>query len=93
MTNLDIKHDVDKHLFYVKVKGGNAELKYDRHKDNYLVYKETVVPNESRHLGVGSALVEHALDFAKNRGLKVVPTCSFVASYINAHPQYKDIVK
>lgn len=93
MTNLDIKHDVDKHLFYVKVKGGNAELKYDRHKDNYLVYKETVVPSESRHLGVGSALVEHALDFAKNRGLNVVPTCSFVASYINAHPQYKDIVK
>lgn len=93
MTNLDIKHDVDKHLFFVKVKGGNAELKYDRHKDNYLVYKETVVPNESRKMGVGSALAKHALDFAKDRDLKIVPTCSFVESFIDEHEEYQEIVK
>ena len=93
MTNLDIKHDIDKHLFFVKVKGGNAELKYDRHKDNYLVYKETVVPSESQHLGVGSALAEHALNFAKDRDLKVVPTCSFIEWYIKEHDQFQSIVK
>jgi len=92
MNNLDIKHDVDKHLFYVKVKGGNAELTYDRHSNEYLDYKETYVPTDSRKLGVGSALVKHALDFAKNRDLKVKPSCPFISDYIKEHEEYAEVV-
>ncbi|MDX1628217.1 MAG: GNAT family N-acetyltransferase [Fulvivirga sp.] len=91
IENLDIKHDVDKHLFFVKVKGGNAELKYDRHKSDYLDFKETFVPSASRERGVGSALVKHALQFAKQSGLKVKPSCPFVADFIEDHPEYQDI--
>jgi len=91
MNNLDIKHDVDKHLFFVKVKGGNAELNYERHGSSYLDYKETYVPSQSRNMGVGANLVSHALDFARDRDLKVKPTCSFVEEYIKEHPEYKSI--
>jgi len=92
MNNLAIKHDVDKHLFYIKVKGGNAELKYERHKNDFLDYQETYVPKESREMGVGSALVEHALDFAKYRDLLVKPSCPFIQDFINNHPEYKKLV-
>ncbi|MTI20046.1 N-acetyltransferase [Fulvivirga sp. RKSG066] len=91
MSNLEIKHDVDKHLFFVKVKGGNAELKYERHSDQYLDFLGTYVPSESRDLGVGESLVEHALNFAKERGLKVKPTCSFVDSYIKENKQFAEL--
>jgi len=91
MNNLDIKHDVDKHLFYVKVKGGNAELNYERHGSEWLDYKETYVPSKSRNLGVASNLVDHALNFAKQRDLKVKPSCPFVKDYIEEHPEYQSI--
>lgn len=42
--------------------------------------------------GVGSELVKGALDDLRARGLKVRPTCPFVAAYIRRHPAYGDLV-
>ncbi|CAM3408954.1 N-acetyltransferase domain-containing protein [Deinococcus saxicola] len=43
--------------------------------------------------GLGSRLVQFALDDLRARGLKVVPTCPFVADYIGKHPEYQDLVQ
>jgi predicted GNAT family acetyltransferase len=43
--------------------------------------------------GVGSALVQGALDDIRVRGLKVRPLCPFVAAYIRRHPEYEEIVE
>ncbi|WP_303323648.1 GNAT family N-acetyltransferase [Actinomyces radicidentis] len=42
--------------------------------------------------GAGSALASSALDSVRGVGGRVVPTCSFVASYIERHPEYADLV-
>ena len=42
--------------------------------------------------GVGGRLVKAVLDEARDRGLRVVPRCPFVASYIKEHPEYQDLV-
>ena len=42
--------------------------------------------------GVGSTLVQGALDDVRARGLKVQPICPFVAAYIRRHPEYQDLV-
>jgi predicted GNAT family acetyltransferase len=42
--------------------------------------------------GVGATLVQGALDDLRARGLKVRPTCPFVAKYIHRHPEYQDLV-
>ncbi len=46
------------------------------------------------HGGQGHAatLARGALDDARSRGLKVVPSCPYVASYIEKHPEYADLV-
>lgn len=36
--------------------------------------------------GYGSKIVKYALDEARKAQLEVIPTCSFVASYIERHP-------
>ena len=41
--------------------------------------------------GIGSALVRGLLDIVRTQGLKVVPLCPFVASYIAKHPEYADL--
>lgn len=43
--------------------------------------------------GLGSRLVQFALDDLRERGLKVIPTCPFVADYIGKHPEYQDLVQ
>ena len=46
------------------------------------------------HSGQGHAatLARGALDDARERGLRVVPSCPYVASYIAKHPEYADLV-
>ena len=42
--------------------------------------------------GYGSRLVRSALDYARDNGLKVIPSCSFVGVYLERHPEYKALL-
>ena len=42
--------------------------------------------------GIGTALVKGVLDAARERGLHVLPYCSFVRHYIQTHPETVDLV-
>src|SRR3712207_8636337 len=42
--------------------------------------------------GIGSALVAGVLAAARERGLTVLPYCSFVRHYIQQHPEEVDLV-
>jgi predicted GNAT family acetyltransferase len=42
--------------------------------------------------GIGTALVAGVLDAARERGLHVLPYCSFIRHYIQQHPETIDLV-
>ena len=42
--------------------------------------------------GIGTALVAGVLDAARERGLHVLPYCSFIRHYIQQHPETVDLV-
>jgi len=52
----------------------------------------TEVPEELQGQGIGSSLVRGALAHAREKGLKVLPYCPFVAAYVSRHPEWNDIV-
>ena len=43
--------------------------------------------------GLGRVLASGALDDVVDRGGKIVPVCSFIASFVRKNPQYDDHVK
>ena len=57
----------------------------------YLVHTE--VPEKLSGRGIGGRLAAFALDDARARGLRVVPTCPYVRAYIERHPNYADLVE
>ena len=67
--------------FEVAVDGGMGFLRYRIEADTILLL-HVEVPPEARGHGVAAELSHAALEFAKARGLKVVPVCSYVAAYI-----------
>jgi predicted GNAT family acetyltransferase len=87
-----------------EVRNNEAESRYELERDgetafaaysvdgDSIVFDHTVVPETLEGRGVGSALVEGALDDARGRGLKVVPLCSFVKGWIERHPEAQDLV-
>lgn len=42
--------------------------------------------------GIGSQLTRYALDDLRERGVKVRPDCPFIATWIERHPEYADLV-
>ncbi|GGO41626.1 GNAT family N-acetyltransferase [Deinococcus humi] len=43
--------------------------------------------------GLGSQLIQFALDDLRARGLNAVPTCPFVVAFIRKHPDYLELVQ
>ena len=91
VQDLNIVHDEQKRRFETSIDGHTGYISYQAH-DGKLIYDHTIVPQKLGGRGVGSALVQHALDYARQHDKKVVPQCSFVASYISKHPEYQDLV-
>ncbi|WP_409485640.1 GNAT family N-acetyltransferase [Arsenicicoccus dermatophilus] len=64
----------------------------DAHLDGeVLVVPHTEVDPAFGGMGLGSALVRGMLDDVRERGLRVEPACSFVASWLDKHPEYADL--
>jgi predicted GNAT family acetyltransferase len=57
-----------------------------------ITFTHTEVPPQARGGGVGSRLIEGALQAVRARGLKVVPQCPFVRGYIDKHPEVRDLL-
>jgi uncharacterized protein len=51
----------------------------------------TEVPGALSGRGVGTRLARHVLDAARAKGLKVIPTCPFIAAWMKRHPEYDDL--
>jgi len=88
---LDITHNQEANRFETSIDGKTGYISYQERGDT-LVYDHTIVPQALGGRGVGSALVKHALDYAREHNKKIVPQCSFVSSYINKHPDYQDLI-
>ena len=89
MTNA-VRDNAERHRFELDADGHIAFSEYTRDGAT-LTIRHTEVPKELNGKGIGSALVRGLLDIARAQGLKVVPLCPFVASYIAKHPEYADL--
>lgn len=77
--------------FELTVDGHRAVAAYQMEGDT-IVFTHTHVPEEIEGRGVASKLIRAALDTARDRGLKVVPQCSFVRAYMERHPETRDLL-
>jgi len=90
--DLDVQRDDARHLYIAQVDGEQAMIAYREADPDTLDFQHTEVAKPLQGKGVGDELVRQALDDVRERGLKVIPTCPFVAAYIRRHGEYGDLV-
>jgi predicted GNAT family acetyltransferase len=85
------KVNEEENQFELHTKEGTAFLEFIREGEKiFLTHTET--PEALRGQGIAADLVKQSLQRAKDNGLTVVPSCSFVAKYVNNHPEWNDIL-
>jgi uncharacterized protein len=72
---------------------GHLAAAYYKLGGNVITFEHTEVPPELGGKGVGSKLVQGALDQVRSRGLKVIAQCPFVKAWIGKHGEYKDLLQ
>ncbi len=88
----EVRHDPKEQKFYAVIEGKEAYLRYLVFDDNVMDMIKTYVPNELRGRGIAGVIVEQGLKFALENNFKVIPSCSYVDTYIERHPVYKTLL-
>jgi predicted GNAT family acetyltransferase len=90
--SLTVVHNQAAGQFEVHADAAVAVLTYEQRGDT-LDLLHTRVPTELEGKGYGGALARAALDYARENGLKVIPTCPFVNAFLRRHKEYADLVQ
>jgi uncharacterized protein len=87
-----VEHRESEGRFLTPTDGGEAVLWYAMRAPEVMDIESTYVPAADRGRGVGGVLVQAALDHARARSWRVIPSCWYVGTWVAAHPEYRDLL-
>jgi len=89
---IQVQHDENARKYYAVVDGQESVCEYGEAGDKTLNFWHTYVPLALRGRGIAEQLVHQALQDARTRGYKVIPSCWYVRLYIDRHRELQDVV-
>jgi predicted GNAT family acetyltransferase len=78
--------------FSISVDGKKAGFTEFIDHDGQRIFPHTEVDKEFGGRGLATILIAEALDATRAAGLRIVPVCSMVASFVEKKPEYADVV-
>lgn len=81
-TELKVSHNEQAGSFEVFVEGHRAHLDYRKVDEKTLDYCHTFVPDALRGKGLAAVVTAAALEYARDNGFEVIPSCSYVEVYM-----------
>lgn len=87
----EVKHDRQNHRFELVKHGQLAYVEYEI-QDGIMDIAHTLVPKVIEGQGVGSVLMNEALEYARENHYSVVPSCAFALLYLKRHPEYRSLL-
>jgi uncharacterized protein len=83
----------EKGTFFIEQEGEIvAKMTYVWVGDDRIIIDHTEVDSELKGLGAGKQMVAKAVEFAREKGIKIVPLCPFVKSVINKVTEYHSVL-
>jgi predicted GNAT family acetyltransferase len=86
-----LQHNAAAHRYEITADGATAVAEY-HDEGGRRVFHHTFVPPALRGRGLAEKLVRQALGDARAENRRVVPACSYVATFIERNPEFKLIV-
>lgn len=88
----EVRHDPEAGRYELIVDGDRVGVADYEVGDGYAVFPHTYVDPAFRGRGLAERLVREALDDVRTRGLRVVPTCWYVAGFVERNADYADLL-
>ena len=69
-----------------------AEMTYSKAGEQLIIIDHTDVEEAQKGKGLGQQLVMAAVDFARDKGIKILPLCPFANSVFQKTPEIADVL-
>ena len=89
--DIEIINDKENEQFVTTVEGHEAYLSY-KISDDKIDFYLTFTPVALRGKGLAKKIVEFAFNYARENNLKIIPTCSYVQSFVERNNEYKSLL-
>ncbi|WP_047246601.1 GNAT family N-acetyltransferase [Maribacter thermophilus] len=90
-TDFEVTDNPSQNRYEARVENAIAKIEYTKKEDKiYLTHTE--VPQSLAGKGIGSKLISKVLEDIEQKQLKLIPLCSFVASYLQRYPEWNKLV-
>lgn len=89
---MEVKHDKLNKRFFLEVEGEEVYTAYSL-DENVMELYTTYTPPDLRGKGLAEKVVRAAIEYAKENNFYIIPSCSYVAVYLQRHPEYKYLLK
>jgi predicted GNAT family acetyltransferase len=86
-----IINNTERSRFETEINGEFAYVEYRFYNDD-IALMHTFVPESARGKGISSALAKFALEYVKEKKLKLIVYCPFIAKYIEQHREYEPLI-
>jgi predicted GNAT family acetyltransferase len=93
MSDVEVQHQANRRRFVARTEAGPAYVAYNMPDERTIELHHTIVPRSERGRGIGSQVISAAIAYAREHGLRVIPTCHFVRTWLEEHPEEQDVVK
>ncbi len=87
------KDNEEKGVFYIALEGKLlAEMTYVWAGKDRIIIDHTEVNDLLRGKGAGKQMVSKAVDFAREKGISIIPLCPFAKSVFDKMPEFSDVL-
>lgn len=92
---MEIKHTDDgkKGKFCIELDGNiEGEMIYTWAGPDKFIIEHTEVSDKLKGMGAGKQLVKRAVEFARDKGVKIMPLCPFAHAIIQKTKEFQDVL-
>ena len=80
-------------FFYIELNGKiEAKMTFVFAGEDKIIIDHTEVNEGNNGKGYGKMMVAKAVEFAREKNIKIIPLCPFAKSVINKTPEFQDIL-
>lgn len=92
---MELNFEFENNSYFAKDEDGKviAEVTFPKKSDTVIDLNHTFVDDSLRGQGVAGKLVRMVCEYASENDLKIKPTCSYAAKWLDSHEEYKALVE
>ena len=93
MTKVQLKINGEKGFFYIDINGKQeATMTFVFAGVDKIIIDHTEVNSGNEGKGLGKMMVAEAVEYAREKNIKIIPLCPFVKKVIDKNAEYQDVL-